>query len=64
MSYSNINRMWAKQYQNLLELNKKTVNKGIRICVNCGSMSVHIENNGVFCKDCDSFFDVEEKKDE
>ena len=56
--------MWAKQYQNLLELNKKTVNKGIRICVNCGSMSVHIENNGVFCKDCDSFFDVEEKKDE
>jgi DNA-directed RNA polymerase subunit RPC12/RpoP len=56
--------MWAKQCQNLLELNKKTVNKGIRICVNCGSIFIHIENNGIFCKDCGSFFDVKEKKDE
>lgn len=49
-------------HQNQLEINKKTVNKAIRICVNCGSVSVHIENYGVFCKDCGLFFDVEEKK--
>jgi len=56
--------MWAKQFQNLLELNEKTVNMGVRICVNCGSIAVHIENYGVFCKDCGSFFEVEEKNDE
>ena len=51
------------QYEQL-ERNKKTVNKAIRICVNCGSIAIHIENCGVFCKDCGSFFDVEEKNDE
>ncbi|MCH9042030.1 MAG: hypothetical protein QQN45_07080 [Nitrosopumilus sp.] len=51
-------------HQNQLELNKKTVNKAIRICVNCGNTAVHIENYGVFCKDCGTFFDVEEKNDE
>jgi len=53
--------MWAKQSQNLLELNEKTVNVGVRICVNCGSISIHIENYGLFCKVCGSFFDIEEK---
>ncbi len=53
--------MWIKQYQNLLEINKKTVNMGVRICVNCGSTSVYIENYGLFCKNCSSFFEVEEK---
>jgi predicted amidophosphoribosyltransferase len=48
--------------QNQLEINRKTVNKQIGICINCGSISVKIENYGVFCKDCGSFFDVEHKK--
>ena len=43
---------------------KISVNKAIRICVNCGNTAVHIENYGVFCKDCGTFFDVEEKNDE
>lgn len=50
--------------QNQLELKKKTVNRAIRICVNCGNTAVHIQNYGVFCKDCGSFFDVEKKNDE
>jgi len=50
--------------QNQLELNKKTVNKAIRICVNCGNIAVRIENYGVFCKDCGSFFDVERENNE
>ena len=48
--------------QNQLEINRKTVNKQIGICINCGSIAVKIENYGVFCKDCGSFFDVEHKK--
>ena len=43
-----------------IESNKKTVNKAVRICVNCGNTAVMIQNYGVFCKDCGSFFDVEE----
>jgi len=50
--------------ENQLELKKKTVNKAIRICVNCGSIAVHIENYGIFCKDCGSFFDLEREKNE
>jgi hypothetical protein len=43
-----------------LELKKETVNKAVRICVNCGSISVHIENYGIFCKECGIFFDAKE----
>lgn len=45
-----------------LELKKQTVNKAVRICVNCGSISVHIENYGVFCKECGIFFDIKENE--
>ena len=48
---------------NSLESKKKTVNNAIRICVNCGSIAVCIDRYGVFCKDCGSLFDVEEKKE-
>jgi len=50
--------------ENQLESNKKTVNRAIRICVNCGNTAVHIQNYGVFCKDCGLFFDMEKKHDE
>jgi 4-hydroxy-3-methylbut-2-en-1-yl diphosphate synthase IspG/GcpE len=47
---------------NNLEKQKQTVNKAIRICINCGSLSVHIENYGIFCKECDMFFDIKGDK--
>ncbi len=47
--------------QNQLESNKKTVNQAIRICVNCGNTAVTIQNYGVFCNSCGSFFAVEKK---
>ena len=50
--------------QNQLELNRITVNRAIRICINCGNTSVHIQNYGMFCKDCGTFFDVEKQHDE
>ena len=46
------------------ESNKKTVNDAIRICVNCGNIAVKIQNYGIFCKDCGSFFDMEKNHDE
>jgi len=46
-----------------LELNKKTVNNAIRICVNCGNIAIKIQNHGIFCKDCSSFFDMEKKNE-
>lgn len=47
--------------QNQIESNKKTVNDAIRICVNCGNIAIKIQNQGIFCKDCGSFFDMEKK---
>lgn len=47
--------------QNRFESNKKTVNDAIRICVNCGDIAAKIQNHGIFCKDCGSFFDMENK---
>lgn len=44
--------------------NKKTVNEAIKICVNCGNITVNIQNHRIFCKDCGSFFNVEKKHDE
>lgn len=50
--------------QDQSEFNKKTVTKAIRICVNCGNKAIRIENRGVFCKDCGSFFAVEKENNE
>jgi len=46
---------------NQLESNKKTVNNAIRICVYCGNVAIKIQNHDIFCKDCGSFFNLEEK---
>ena len=51
------NLMQIQQTQN--DSHKKTVNKAIRICVNCGNIAVSIQNKGIFCKDCGAFFDLE-----
>ena len=54
--------MKTQVIQSSLESKTQTVNKAIRICVNCGSVSVHIENFGIFCKECGMFFDVKGEK--
>ena len=57
--------MQIQSFQNNpFESNKKTVNNAIRICVNCGNIAIKIENQGIFCKDCGTFFDVEKNHDE
>lgn len=47
---------------NSFEEKKQTVNRSIKICVDCGSISVQIENYGIFCKECGTFFEVSEGK--
>ena len=47
---------------NSLESRKNIVNKAVRICVNCGNISVQIQNYGIFCKECGEFFEVRDQK--
>ncbi|MDH3276705.1 MAG: hypothetical protein OEL77_01480 [Nitrosopumilus sp.] len=54
--------METKLVHSKFEEKKQTVNRAIRICVNCGSLSVNIENYGIFCKECNMFFDVKENR--
>ena len=56
--------MQIQSFQNNQELNKKTVNNAVRICVDCGNIAIKIQHHGIFCKDCGSFFDVEKNNDE
>ena len=42
-------------------MNKKhakyeTVNHSVKICIKCGSVSVKIDNNCIYCKKCNSNF--------
>jgi hypothetical protein len=39
---------------------KKTVNSAVRICVACGNIGVKIDGNSVYCRVCDSKFQIEE----
>ena len=50
------------EYTKKFETKKWIVNNAIRICVECGSLSVLIDNHNIFCKDCNSQFKIKEKK--
>ena len=43
------------------EMKKEIVNNAIRICIECGNRSVVIDNYGIYCKDCNSKFRIEDK---
>lgn len=43
------------------EMKKEIVNNAIRICIECGSRTVVIDNFGMYCKDCNSKFRIEDK---
>ena len=47
--------------QSKIEL--KTINDMVRICIECGSISVLIDNHIVFCKNCNSKFRIKEESD-
>ena len=43
------------------ETKREIVNRAIRICIECGNRAVLIDNYGIFCKDCNSQFKIEEE---
>lgn len=47
--------------QSKMEL--KTINDMVRICIECGSISILIDNCIVLCKNCNSKFRIKEKSD-
>ena len=49
------------EYKEKFETKKDIVNNAIRICVECGSLAVLIDNRNIFCKDCDSKFEIEDE---
>ena len=44
------------------EMKKEIVNNAVRICLECGSLAVKIDNYGIFCKDCNSQFPIEHQE--
>ena len=42
------------------ETKKEIVNNAIRICIECGSLAVLIDNHHIFCKDYDSKFEIKD----
>ena len=47
--------------QSKIEL--KTINNAVRICIEGGSISILIDDDIVFCKNCNSKFRIKEKSD-
>ena len=52
-------KLMSSQLKREFEL--KTINDMIRICIECGSISVLIDNDIVFCKNCNSKFRIKEQ---
>lgn len=42
------------------EKRKEVINKAVKICIECGSLAILIDNYGVFCKECNSKFRIKE----
>ena len=53
------------EYQKLIWSNNvehPRVNKNIRICIECGNLSIQQENYGFYCKQCGKFFNFKEEE--
>ncbi|MGH1567268.1 MAG: hypothetical protein ACRBB5_07630 [Nitrosopumilus sp.] len=42
------------------ETKKEITNSAIRICIECGSLAVLIDNHLIFCNDCNSKFEIKD----
>ncbi|NQV39271.1 MAG: hypothetical protein HQ505_01815 [Nitrosopumilus sp.] len=40
------------------EMKKEIVNHAVRICIECGSRSIQIDNSIIYCKNCNSKFRI------
>lgn len=46
----------------LLIRKKQTINKDVKICVECGGCLIHKAKQIVFCKECERFFEIREEE--
>ena len=46
----------------VLVTKNQTINKDVKICVECGSYSIHKAKQIVFCKECERFFQIKEDR--
>ncbi|MGI9566278.1 MAG: hypothetical protein ACR2LL_04605 [Nitrosopumilus sp.] len=44
------------------ERRKEIVNRAVKICIECGSVAVLIDNYGIYCNNCNSRFKIKEEK--
>ena len=42
----------------MLVTKNQTINKDVKICVECGSHSIHKAKQIVFCNECERFFEI------
>ena len=42
----------------LLVTKNPTINKDVKICVECGSYSIQKENHLIHCRECERFFEI------
>ncbi len=47
------------QSKQQFEKRKEIVNKAVKICIDCGSLAIKIDNYGIYCKECNSRFKVQ-----
>lgn len=50
------------EYEEKFDTKKGIVSNGIRICVECGTLAILIDNHNIFCKECNLQFKVKEKR--
>ena len=46
------------QTEQQFEKKKEIVNRAVKICIDCGSLAIQIDNYGIYCKECNSRFKV------
>ena len=46
------------QTKQQFEEKKEIVNRAVKICIDCGSLAIQIDNYGIYCKECNSRFKV------
>jgi len=60
---SNIFKNFSKRSSKYLNnSNAKIINNSIRICIECGSYTVLINKNNLYCNNCNAQFKIREEK--
>ena len=50
------------QSKQQFETRREIVNKAVKICIDCGSLAIQIDNYGIYCKECNARFKVKNEE--